>query len=106
MSNLETRSGVKGLISKFMIDKAQLFLDSMSFHAFEEILALLIYGLVQLSNPDQLIDINVVQIFMSRNPIPTLLGDILHSCYTMSFPFGENKRRWRLLLPRHFANQR
>ena len=24
----------------------------------------------------------------------------------LSFPFGENKRRWRLLLPRHFANQR
>ena len=23
----------------------------------------------------------------------------------LSFPFGENKRRWRLLLPRHFANQ-
>ena len=24
----------------------------------------------------------------------------------LSFPFGENKRRSRLLLPRHFANQR
>ena len=24
----------------------------------------------------------------------------------LSFPFGENKRRCRLLLPRHFANQR
>ena len=79
MSNWETKSGVKGLLAKFLIEKAQLFLDAMSFHAFEEILALLIYGLVLFPNPDQLIDVNTIKVVMSRNPVPTLRGDILHS---------------------------
>ena len=34
--------------------------------------------------PDQLIDVNAVKIFMSRNPMPTLLGDILHSLHTFT----------------------
>ena len=83
MSNWETRSGVKGLLAKFLLEKARLFLDDMSFQAFEEILArLLIYGLVLFPNPYQLIDVNAIKIFLSRNPVPTLLGDILHSLHT------------------------
>ena len=31
---------------------------------------------------DQLIDVSAVKIFMSRNLVPTLLGDILHSFQT------------------------
>ena len=57
-SKWERRSGVKGLLTKFLIWKAQVFLDAMSFHAFEDILALLIYGLVLFPNPDQLIDVH------------------------------------------------
>ena len=57
VSNWETRSGVKGLLAKFLFKKAQLFLSAMSYHAFEEVLALLIYGLVLFPNPDQLIDV-------------------------------------------------
>ena len=45
-------------------------------------MALLIYGMVLFPNPDQLIDVSAVKIFMSRNPVPTLLGDILHSFHT------------------------
>ena len=49
VSNWETRSGVKSFfLAKFLIDKAQLFWDDMDFQAFEEVLALLIYGLVQI----------------------------------------------------------
>ena len=51
VSNLETRSGVKGFLAKFLIYKAQLFWDNMDFQAFEEVLALLIYGLVLFPNP-------------------------------------------------------
>ena len=77
VSNWETRSGVKGFLAKFLIDQAQLFWDNLDFQAFEDILALLIYDLVLFPNPDSFIDVNVVKIFMSRNPVPTLLGDIL-----------------------------
>ena len=82
ISNWETRSGVKGFLAKFLIDQAQLFWDSLDFQAFEYILALLIYGLVLFPNPYSFIDVNAVKIFLSRNPVPTLLGDILHALYT------------------------
>ena len=61
VSNWETRSGVKGLLANFLIEKAQLFLDAMSYYAFEEIVALLIYGLVLFPNPDQFIDVHAIK---------------------------------------------
>ena len=82
MSNWEIRSGVKGILAKFLIDKAHFFLDAMSFHAFEDILALTIYGLVLFPNSDQFIDVNAIKIFLTHNPVPTLLGDVLHSLHT------------------------
>ena len=82
VSNWETRSGVKDFLAKFLLEKARLFLDAMGFQDFEEILALLIYGLVLFPNPNQLIDVNVVNIFLTRNPVPTLFGYILHSLHT------------------------
>ena len=54
----------------------------MDFQAFEEVLALLIYGLVLFVNPDLLIEVNAIKVFLSRNPVPTLLGDILHTFHT------------------------
>ena len=74
----ETRSGVKGFLAKFLFEKDQLFWDALDLQAFEEVLALPIYGVVLFPSPDQLIDVSAVKIFMSRNPVPTLLGDILH----------------------------
>ena len=79
VANWETRSGVEGFLAKFLLEKAQMFWEDMDFQAFENVLALLIYGLVLFPNSDQLIDVNVVKVFLSRNPVPTLLGDIL--CY-------------------------
>ena len=40
--------------------------------------------MVLFPNPDQLIDVKIVKIFMSRNPVFTLLGDILHSFHTLN----------------------
>ena len=60
VSNWETRSGVEGFLAKFLIDQAQLFWDNLDFQAFEDILALLIYGLVLFPNPDSFVDVNVV----------------------------------------------
>ena len=82
VSNWETRSRVEGFLAKFLMDQAQLFWDNLDFQAFEDILALLIYGLVLFPNPDYFVDVNTVKIFLSRNPVPTLLCDILHALYT------------------------
>ena len=46
VANWETRSGVKGFLAKFLLGKAQYCWDTFDLHAFEEVLALLIYGLV------------------------------------------------------------
>ena len=78
----ETRSGVKRFLAKFLFEKAQSCWNSLDLKAFEEIVALLIYGMVLFPNPDQLIDVSTFKIFMSRNPVPTFLGDILHSFHT------------------------
>ena len=84
----EARNGIKGFLAKFLFEKAQECWNSLELQAFEEVVALLVYGLVLFPKPDQLIDISAVKVFMSRNPIPTLLGDILHSCYTRTMRKG------------------
>src|SRR3954471_1073429 len=80
--NWETKSGVKGLLAKFLMEKARLLLENKSYPAFEEVVALLIYGLVLFPNPDQFISVHIINLFLTRNPVPTLLGDILHSLHT------------------------
>ena len=82
VSNWDIQSGVKGFLAKFLIDQAQQFWDSLDFQEFEDILELLIYGLVLFPNSDSFVDVNTIKIFMSCNPVPTLLGDILHALYT------------------------
>ena len=52
VSNWETRSGVKEFLAKFLLEKARLFWEAVDFKAFEEVFALLIYGLVLFPNPD------------------------------------------------------
>ena len=59
--------------------KANYFWDGQDFKTFEDILALLIYGFVLFPNPDTFVDVNAVKIFISQNPVPTLLGDFFIS---------------------------
>lgn len=81
VSSWGTKSGVEGLSTKFLLEKAQKFLDAISYYAFKEIVALLIYNLVLFPNPDGFIDVHAIKIFLTHNPVPTLLGDILHSLH-------------------------
>ena len=92
VTNWETRSGFKGFLARFLLEKARSFWEDMDFQDFEDALALLIYGLVLFPNPDQLIYVNAIKVFLSRNSIPTLLGDILHFFHTRIM-----KRRGTLL---------
>ncbi|CAI8603696.1 unnamed protein product [Vicia faba] len=61
ITNWETRSGVKGFLAKFLLEKAHSFWEDMDFQAFEDVFALLIYGLVLFPNPDQLVDVNSIK---------------------------------------------
>ena len=92
IANWETRSRVKGFLAKFLLEKARSFWDDMVFQDFEDILTLLIYGLVLFPNSDQFIEVNTVKVFLSLNHVPTLLGDILHCLHTRTM-----KKRCTLL---------
>ena len=81
VTNWETRGSVQGIPVKFLFEKAYYFWDTLDLQAFEEVLVLLIYGMVLFPNADQLIDVSTIQVFLSRNLVPTLLGDILHSLH-------------------------
>ncbi|XP_050885356.1 uncharacterized protein LOC127090435 [Lathyrus oleraceus] len=73
--NLMTKGGILILPIKFLIEKVATLASVGSMVAFEDVLALLIYGIVLFPNVDNFIDINVIHIFLIRNPVPTLLVD-------------------------------
>lgn len=82
-SNLTTKGKEKipGLTSGFLIGKDNACIKEKTTHAFESIFALLIYGLVLFPTYDGFVDGNVIQIFLTKNPVPTLLGDTYHSIH-------------------------
>jgi len=77
-SNLTTKGKIQGLTSTFLIGKANTCKNTL---VFESILALLIYGLVLFPNIDDFIDANAIQIFLTKNPVPTLLAETYHSIH-------------------------
>lgn len=78
-SNLRTKGNARGFTSKFLFEKATLFASSGSWDAFSTVFALLIYGLVLFPNIEGFIEKTTVTIFISRNPVPTLLDDVFFS---------------------------
>jgi hypothetical protein len=80
-ANLISRGGLLGLSTKFLYQQASTFAEMASNDAFYSNLALLIYGLVLFPNIDDFVDINTIQIFLTKNPVPTLLADTYHSIH-------------------------
>lgn len=78
-SNLRTKGNTRGFPSKFFIEKATTFADIGSWDTFYAIFSLLIYGVVLFLNVEGFIDKVVVNIFLSRNLVPTLLADVYFS---------------------------
>ena len=66
---------IKGFESKFLLEKAHYYVKANNMGHVEAILALLIYGIVLFLNLNDFVDVNAIRIFLSGNPVPTLLGD-------------------------------
>ena len=77
--NLTSKSHIQGFTSKYLLERANL--ESTFQDTLEAILALLIYGLVLFPNLDNFVDMNAIEIFHSRNPVPTLLADTYHAIH-------------------------
>ncbi|KEH22416.1 transmembrane protein, putative [Medicago truncatula] len=88
-AHLITRGKFLGFSTDFLYERTTFF-DKMGVaYAFNSILALLIYGLVLFPSLDNFVDIKAIQIFLSRNPVPTLLENLLWSKRLMSLTPAE-----------------
>ncbi|XP_050894891.1 uncharacterized protein LOC127101500 [Lathyrus oleraceus] len=70
-----------GLPIKFLMKKAVTLASVRSMVAFEVVLTLLIYGIVLFPNVDNFVGIDIIHIFLIRNPVPTLLVDTYYSIH-------------------------
>ncbi|XP_058721983.1 uncharacterized protein LOC131593496 [Vicia villosa] len=74
-----------GLPLDFLYEKAEIFAKASSMDALEAVLSLLIFGQVLFFHYDKIVDVAAIKIFLSKNPVPTLLGDLLHSIHFREF---------------------
>ncbi|KAI5443938.1 hypothetical protein KIW84_012533 [Lathyrus oleraceus] len=81
VAHMNTKGGIQGLPSDFLIAQATLFGKAMSEDAFEVIFVLLIYGLVLFPNINNFVDVNAIRIFSTLNLVPTLLTDTYFSLH-------------------------
>ncbi|AES88007.1 hypothetical protein MTR_4g040010 [Medicago truncatula] len=77
--HLTTKSHIQGFTSKYLLERANL--ETTCQDTLEAILALLIYGLILFPNLDNFVDMNAIENFHSRNPVPTLLADTYHAIH-------------------------
>ncbi|XP_050914797.1 uncharacterized protein LOC127129703 [Lathyrus oleraceus] len=87
-STLLIKGNTQGLPSKFLFENATVFAKRGSWDAFYASSALLIYGLVLFSNVGGFIDKTAITIFISQNPIPTLLADVYFSFHWRNMKKG------------------
>ncbi|XP_050888230.1 uncharacterized protein LOC127093354 [Lathyrus oleraceus] len=79
--NLKPNGGIHGFTFKFLVYKAIAFAEARSWTTFNASLALLIYGIVLFLNMEEFVDLAAIHIFLTQNPIPTLLADTYYSIH-------------------------
>ncbi|XP_058733069.1 uncharacterized protein LOC131604656 [Vicia villosa] len=75
------RRDYSGIPVDFLYEKAEIFYKALSMDALESVLTLLLYGQVLFHRCDKVVNRAAIKIFLSKNPVPTLLGDLLHSIH-------------------------
>jgi hypothetical protein len=79
--SLQGSGGMRGFSRATLEAKAQEELSKGHVKAYNAILALLIYGSVMFPSSDRLISMSAVGVFLTKNPVPTLLADLLYSLH-------------------------
>lgn len=82
------KNNFQGLTAKFLYRKASDFAKAKKTDAFESVLTLLIYGLFLFPNMNNFVDLNAIKIFLTKNPVPTLLADTYHSIHYRNIQKG------------------
>ncbi|XP_050886232.1 uncharacterized protein LOC127091586 [Lathyrus oleraceus] len=76
--NLETKGNTKGFSLSFLLERAHTLLKAESWDAYYSAIALAIYGIVLFPNMDGFVDMTAICVFLTRNPVPTLLADVYY----------------------------
>ncbi|XP_050919747.1 uncharacterized protein LOC127137319 [Lathyrus oleraceus] len=87
-STLQIKGNTQGLPSKLLFENATLFSNSGSWDAFYASFALLICGLVLFPSVKGFVDKTSINIFISQNPVPTLLVYVLFSFHWRNMKKG------------------
>lgn len=87
-NNLTTKGGLPGFTAKFLMGKVSHFASLGCDVMVEHLFALLIYGLLLFPNIEGFVDSYAIRIFLSGNPVPTLLGDTYHSIHYRTLKGG------------------
>ncbi|KAI5434350.1 hypothetical protein KIW84_021268 [Lathyrus oleraceus] len=98
--NLNPKGRTHGFTLKFLVEKAIAFADVGNWIAFNAIFALPIHGIVLLPSMEHFVDLTSIHIFLSKNPVPTLLVDTYYNeVYEARSGQGtsEGPRAWKLL---------
>ncbi|XP_050896075.1 uncharacterized protein LOC127102784 [Lathyrus oleraceus] len=88
-ANLKTKGNTKGFPLSFLSERAHTLWKVESWDAFYSAIALAIYGVVLFPNMDGFVDMATICVFLTRNPIPTLLADVY---YYISHRYTKKKR--------------
>ena len=70
---------MKGFHLGFLLREANAKAAKYDWRSFNAILACCIYDMVLFLNEPKFIDENAITLFIQRNPVPTLLGDVYYS---------------------------
>ncbi|XP_050918863.1 uncharacterized protein LOC127136328 [Lathyrus oleraceus] len=82
--NIRHKGGVSGYHLGFLVQEANVKDDKKDSKAFNAILACCIYGIMLFPNERKFMDMDVISIFIQKNPVPTLLGDLYHFVHSRS----------------------
>lgn len=80
--NLKLKGGTHGFTLKFLVEKAIAFANVGSWIAFNVVFTLLVYGIVLFPRMKDFVDMEYIHIFLSKNPVHTLLADTYYSIHT------------------------
>ncbi|KAI5399784.1 hypothetical protein KIW84_064929 [Lathyrus oleraceus] len=86
--NLETKGNTKGFSLSFLLERAHTLLKAESWDACYSAIALAIYGIVLFPNMDGFVDMTAICVFLTGNPVPTLLADVY---YHISYRYTKKK---------------
>lgn len=78
-NSLITKGGISSFPIKYLGERASHYADMGRNDVFEEILALMIFGILIFPSFKDFVDMDAILVFMTCNPVPTLLGDVYYS---------------------------